>query len=247
MVGQLQPAGLLADRAGECSTFVAEQLAFEKGLGQRRTVDGHQWAAGARAVGMDGVRDELLAGTAFAAEEHRGVGSRDARDETIDGLHRRALADQVVIHGKVAAQPRVVGTQPLRLFDAFDRQPADQADGGQQLQFFLCQRVCASGCDAQHARSLAPVEQRNRERDTRHGSVVACEDGDSLEHCLRCCGLVDDGGRGGRGSHAGGDKPVTAGSGHQDGRDICRRGLQRMGEQQVMNRSRDCPPPAVPY
>ena len=39
---QLEPAALLRDRAGEGAALVAEQLALEQRLGQRRAVDGDE-------------------------------------------------------------------------------------------------------------------------------------------------------------------------------------------------------------
>ena len=50
----------------------------------------------ARAVVVDGVRDELLAGTARAADEHREVGVGDLADDVEHALHRGALADDVL-------------------------------------------------------------------------------------------------------------------------------------------------------
>ena len=44
---------------------------------------------------MDRVRDHLLAGARFAADEHRGVGPRDLRHLLVDLLNRRAVADDV--------------------------------------------------------------------------------------------------------------------------------------------------------
>ena len=76
--------------------LVAEELALQEGLGQRPAVDRHEAAAGARARVVDGAGDQLLAGAALAVDEDRRAGPRHAVDEREDGLHARALADDVV-------------------------------------------------------------------------------------------------------------------------------------------------------
>jgi hypothetical protein len=51
---------------------------------------------------VDGVRDQLFAGTGLAAEQHRGVGPGHLRNLLVDVLHRPAAADdarEVVLHG----------------------------------------------------------------------------------------------------------------------------------------------------
>ena len=52
-VGQLEAPGLLAVGAGEGAALVAEQLALEQRLGQRRAVERDEGAVGARAGVMD--------------------------------------------------------------------------------------------------------------------------------------------------------------------------------------------------
>ncbi len=65
-VGHLEQAALGADGAGERAARVAEQLGLEQRLGQRRAVDRHERRVGARRVGVDGARDQLLAGARLA-------------------------------------------------------------------------------------------------------------------------------------------------------------------------------------
>src|SRR5438309_2440476 len=45
---------------------------------------------------MNGASDELLAGTAFAGDEHGGVSRADGLDGFEDANHSRALADEFV-------------------------------------------------------------------------------------------------------------------------------------------------------
>ncbi len=77
-VGFLEQALARADGAGERAARVAEQLALEQRLADRRAVDGHERARRALAVGVHRARDQLLAGAALARDQHGRVGRRDA-------------------------------------------------------------------------------------------------------------------------------------------------------------------------
>ena len=77
-VGQLDLAVGGLDRAGERALLVAEQLALEQVLGDRRAIDGDELAlAAARFVNRAG--EQFLAGAAGAEQHHRDVGRRRAR------------------------------------------------------------------------------------------------------------------------------------------------------------------------
>ncbi len=78
---------------GKGAFDVPEQLALEQVLRQRRAVDGHERPVAARALIVDGARDQLLAGSALAEEQHRGVGGGHRRDEAEDVTNARRLAD----------------------------------------------------------------------------------------------------------------------------------------------------------
>src|SRR5206468_3678967 len=64
--GLLEASDLRGDRAGEGALLVAEQLGFEKLLGERGAVDGDEGASGPRGSLMDQPRDDLLAGARFS-------------------------------------------------------------------------------------------------------------------------------------------------------------------------------------
>jgi hypothetical protein len=87
----LEEPALLAVRPREASALVAEELALEDRLGKGRAVDGDEGLGRARALGVDGARDELLARAALADDEHRGGRRRDLRDRLVDAEHRGAL------------------------------------------------------------------------------------------------------------------------------------------------------------
>src|SRR5690606_32920010 len=88
-VSGLEAALARAGGAGEGALLVAEELAFEDGLGDGGAVDGDEGAVCARAIFVEGAGEELLAGAALAEEEH-------------GGLARAGLADHV--HGPAPGQ-----------------------------------------------------------------------------------------------------------------------------------------------
>ena len=89
-VGGLEQAPLLLTRVGERAALVAEQLALEQLLGQRRARDVDERAGRAVAVVVDGLRGEVLAGAGLAGEQHgRRRAGGDARQQRLDALHRR--------------------------------------------------------------------------------------------------------------------------------------------------------------
>ena len=72
----LELADAALDGAGEGAALVAEQLALEQLVGNRRAVDGDEGSAPVGVV-VDGAGDQLLAGAGLALDEHGGVGRRD--------------------------------------------------------------------------------------------------------------------------------------------------------------------------
>src|SRR5262249_60654453 len=90
---------------------VTEQFALEQRLGHRRAVDRDERAVLALALVVDRARDDFLAGTALAGDQHGRIGAADLIDQRVDLLHRRARADES------AAPPRLGDhlAQPLDL------------------------------------------------------------------------------------------------------------------------------------
>ena len=87
--GQLEAAGLGADRAGEGAALVAEELGLHQVLGDGGAVDLDEGLVAAARVLVEGARDQLLAGAALAGDEHRG---RRVGDALEDGVERRGWA-----------------------------------------------------------------------------------------------------------------------------------------------------------
>ncbi len=88
---------------------VAEQLGLEQGLGDGAAVHRDEGLAGARAGLVDGLGQQFLAGAAFAAQQHAGVGLRHhARFGQCLG-HAAGAADDLVLPGFGAAAPGRAG------------------------------------------------------------------------------------------------------------------------------------------
>ena len=83
-----------------------------------------------RASLVDGARDQLLAGAALAADEHRDVGVGDAIDEVVDLAHLVAAAEQLADD---TSRTRATG------FVSRDATSGRGGDGG-----IACRRVVAS-------------------------------------------------------------------------------------------------------
>src|SRR5690606_24109381 len=69
-VGILKPADMAVERAGERALLMPEQLGFDEVGGDRAAIDRDERAAGARAGGVDRLRDYLLADAALAFDQH---------------------------------------------------------------------------------------------------------------------------------------------------------------------------------
>ena len=94
VVGELELAGLVLDRAGERAALEAEQLRFEQLGRQRGAVHLDERLVAAERGGAERPRDKLLAGAAFAANQHRDIGVGDALDQIADLGHPLAVAEQ---------------------------------------------------------------------------------------------------------------------------------------------------------
>ena len=65
---------MLADGTGESTFLMAEKFAVYGSFGDASAVDGEVLACATQTVVMDEARDNLLAHTALAGDEHREVG-----------------------------------------------------------------------------------------------------------------------------------------------------------------------------
>ena len=86
-VGLFEAARVGGGGAGERALFVPEELGFLESLGDRGAVDRYEDLVAPRAVGVDGVGDELLADPALALHEHRHFAGRYAVHLMEQGVH----------------------------------------------------------------------------------------------------------------------------------------------------------------
>src|SRR5262249_56152608 len=103
-----EEGGVHALGAGEAAALVAEELARDQRLGDRAAVHRDERLAAPRAVLVDRLGEELLAGAALPLQEDAGVGRRDARDLLEERAHRGRLA-----HDRTEAPARRQLAAPL--------------------------------------------------------------------------------------------------------------------------------------
>ena len=94
-VGLLEAPAPRRLRAGEGAALVAEELRLEQVLRDRRRVDRDERAARARAVLVQRVGDELLAGARLAGDEDGDDALAEPADRAEHVLHRRRLAEDL--------------------------------------------------------------------------------------------------------------------------------------------------------
>jgi hypothetical protein len=104
-VGHFEAALARVDGAGEGALLVPEKFRLQQVLGQRGTVEAHVGSARAWRVVVDGVGDQLLAGTGFAADQHCRRPLGDHADLLEDAQHGRRMANEVAEAGAVANDP----------------------------------------------------------------------------------------------------------------------------------------------
>ena len=95
-VGVFEQARAGVGGAGEGAAHVAEELAFEQGVDQRRAVADRELLRADRADLVNGAGDEFLAGAGGADDQHVGVVAGDLAREIENFQHRRAFADDAV-------------------------------------------------------------------------------------------------------------------------------------------------------
>ena len=95
-VGFLEFAQMLVAGAGERALFVAEQDALDQVFRDGAAIDGDERLSRTRARALDGARDQLLAGAAFAFDQDGDVGLGRARSQAEDLFHLGAGRHQVL-------------------------------------------------------------------------------------------------------------------------------------------------------
>ena len=134
-IGVFDAPDTLALSAGKGPAFMAEQLAFEQVLGNRRAVQRDEGLAGAGAEIVQAARHPLLAAASVATQEdvHRGAGQLE--DLPAQVFHRLRYAKQLrldlVLAGKLLAQLAVLANQAALVQGA--AHTVEQTLGGEGL------------------------------------------------------------------------------------------------------------------
>jgi len=81
VIGQLEPAGPVAQRPGERPADVPEELTLEERLDDRRAIDRDEFSRLARAEQVHRPRDPFLAGARLAQDERDACVRRNPSDE----------------------------------------------------------------------------------------------------------------------------------------------------------------------
>src|SRR5262245_46069500 len=95
-VGLLEVPDPLPVSAGKRALLVAEQLAFQKRIGDRSAVDRHEWLVRTLAVLIERPRDKLLPRSALAKNQHGYILNRHATNRLVHLLHHRRTPDNLV-------------------------------------------------------------------------------------------------------------------------------------------------------
>ena len=115
-VGQFEFAGSGRCRASESTAFVAKEFALKQSFGNCRATNFYERMGATIAQVVQSIGGDLLAGAAFALNEHVDIRGRDLPDELFDRLHLGAVANERVDAPpllKLVAQAAVLAHQPL--------------------------------------------------------------------------------------------------------------------------------------
>src|SRR5580704_8905108 len=89
----LEPSDLLCDRAGERSSFMAEQFTFEQPGRDGSTVELDEWSILARAETVNSARDKLFARAGLAEQEDSRVSAGHGFDHLQQTSENRTFSD----------------------------------------------------------------------------------------------------------------------------------------------------------
>src|SRR3979490_1368612 len=92
LMRQLQTSDLVAIRASEAASSVAEQFGFEERFGKGGAVDGDEAPSRASRTGMNVLSDQILPDAALSSDEDFPIARRRARRGGADLPHRLARA-----------------------------------------------------------------------------------------------------------------------------------------------------------
>src|ERR1700686_477089 len=122
---QIHLADFARPSAGKRAAFVAEQFVFDQSFGNRRAVQSHKRLLPSVRQVMDGAREELLAGAAFAEEQSGRIGSGYALHLLADPANGGMLADNArksIARSVLFAKQQILAQQLLLTRGALHQQ-----------------------------------------------------------------------------------------------------------------------------
>src|SRR5262249_5285130 len=117
--------------------LVAEELALEERLRQRRARETDERPARAPAAVVDRRGDHLLARARFAGDEHRRVGGGDLGDEALELAGRGRVADELAAAAVALLEGAVLGDERGARREAVERAGAEVRDAGDEREVGL--------------------------------------------------------------------------------------------------------------
>src|SRR6266852_861654 len=124
-VSRGEQADRVGDGAGEGALHVSEELGLHQGFGDGAAIDRDEGTSPARALLMDGLRDQLLTGSALARDHHRRQPVCGLSDDLKQLDHLSALADEALeaaLASELRPELAVLVLKPLALEGIGDRQ-----------------------------------------------------------------------------------------------------------------------------
>ena len=110
-----------------------EQFAFKQRLGQGRAINRDEWPRSPQTVLMQRARNQLLARSALAQDQHVGIGWRHFRDLALQVAQLIAYPDHPVLQFQFRLKPYILLLQPSQNGGVLPRNSGHSSHCGEQL------------------------------------------------------------------------------------------------------------------
>jgi hypothetical protein len=161
----------LGESAGEGAALVPEELGFEKAAGDGGAIDFYEGPLAARAVIVDGARDEFFSGARFASDKDGGASGCDEFDLGESALESGTFADdffEIEFTANFFLEIKLfLGKLIFQGVDLFEGQGIFDSDGDlsgdllEQLDILRRKSVLAPAGEIERSKSAAVSDERN--------------------------------------------------------------------------------------
>src|SRR5436190_9408647 len=121
-MGQLETTALHRYSPGEGAFFIAEQFAFDQGLGNRGTVHLDKGFTRAKAVPVNGMRHELLPRSVFPRDQRPALSGTGGPYDFLQTLYREAFTHQCLLPPDPGPKEEIFLFQTLLMESMFNDQ-----------------------------------------------------------------------------------------------------------------------------